>query len=62
LSANVNNLIKTLEILGLTYWNPSTDPVISSLISEWKNALQQKNYSLADSYRQKLMDMRIISG
>jgi cysteinyl-tRNA synthetase len=51
-----------LNILGLTYWNPSTDPVISSLLNEWKLALEQKNYPLADSYRQKLINMGIING
>jgi cysteinyl-tRNA synthetase len=49
-----------LEILGLNYVNPTQDTGVRSIVEEWKKALQEKNYILADKYRQMLIDNGVI--
>jgi cysteinyl-tRNA synthetase len=48
------------NILGIVYNNPLDNQEIKSLVDEWQKSLQQKNYLLADKYRQQLIDKKVI--
>jgi cysteinyl-tRNA synthetase len=49
-----------LEILGIQYVNPMEDNVLKSIINEWKKAINEKNYPLADGYRAQLINLKVI--
>jgi cysteinyl-tRNA synthetase len=46
--------------LGIQYVNPLNNQSIKSLIEEWKRATNEKDYILADKYRQELIDKKVI--
>lgn len=53
-------VMREFEILGIKYDNPINNAQVSSIIIEWKKSLNEKNYVLADKYRQQLIEMNII--
>lgn len=61
---DLNNLLDIIivefGILGIKYENPINGSQVSSIIIEWKKSLNEKNYILADKYRQQLIDMDIL--
>lgn len=53
-------IVAEFDILGIKYENPINGSQVSSIIVEWKKSLNEKNYILADKYRQQLIDMGVL--
>lgn len=60
LQQSMNSIYKSLFIIGIEIYHPMEQPAISSLIIEWKSAIDRKDYVLADKYRSQLEEKGII--